>query len=120
MITSRRVSGGALLGAVMPFVMLKPSWPATFRRTVAIGAKKKTLEFAANTPVELSAAEVDAVASDIGKALVPIEFDEKARPRVITEDVIAEDEPVEEPAPQPVQKKRGKSAESSLEPVAST
>lgn len=49
------------------------------------------MEFLPGVPVELSAAEVDALRGDIGVSLQPIEFDEKARPRIITEDVVAED-----------------------------
>lgn len=52
---------------------------------------KRLLEFTPGEPVELSAAEVEALRTDIGPALQPVEFDEKARPRVITDDVIAED-----------------------------
>ena len=84
---------------VMPFVMLKRNWPGNFRRTITTGKKgketKKVLEFSPGVPVELTAAEVEAVRSDIGTALQPIEFDEKARPRVITDDVVA-DEPAEQ------------------------
>ncbi len=77
--------------------MLKPNWPGNFRRTIKTGKKGKEVarlvEFTANTPVELTAAEIEAIKSDIGAALVPIEFDEKARPRVITDDVsVAEEE----------------------------
>lgn len=86
----------------MPFVMLKRNWPANFRRTISIGKKgkeiKKQLEFSPGVPVELTAAEVEALRSDIGVALQPIEFDEKARPRVISDEV-----EVDEPAEQSVE-----------------
>ena len=90
----------------MPFVMLKRNWPGNFRRTITIGKKgketKKVLEFSPGVPVELTAQEVDALRSDIGPALQPIEFDEKARPRVISDEVEV-DEPAEQSIePQPV------------------
>lgn len=97
----------SLLKAVrMPFVMLKRNWPGNFRRTITIGKKgketKKVLEFSPGVPVELTAQEVDALRSDIGPALQPIEFDEKARPRVISDEVEV-DEPAEQSIePQPV------------------
>lgn len=76
---------------VMPSVMLKKNWPGNFRRTITTGKKgketKRVLVFSPGVPVELTAAEIEAVRSDIGAALQPIEFDEKARPRVISDDV---------------------------------
>lgn len=97
----------SLLKAVyMPFVMLKKNWPANFRRTITIGKKgketKRVLEFTPGVPVELTPAEVDALRSDIGVALQPVEFDEKARPRVITDDVVADESPEQSIEPQPV------------------
>ena len=90
----------------MPFVMLKKNWPANFRRTIANGKKgketKRVLEFTPGVPVELTAAEVDALRSDIGVALQPVEFDEKARPRVITDDVVADESTEPSIEPQPV------------------
>ena len=91
----------------MPFVMLRPDRPGTFRRTITTGKKgrevKVTKVFARGVPVELTAAEVDALRSDIGPALVPVEFDAKARPRVITDDVTAEEATQEASnEPQPV------------------
>lgn len=88
----------------MPFVMLKRTWPGGFRRTITIGKKgketKKTLEFLPGVPVDLSAAEVEALRSDIGVALVPVDFDAKARPRVITDEVLPEEtELANEPKP---------------------
>ena len=88
----------------MPFVMLKRNWPGGFRRTITLGKKgkeiKKTLDFLPGVPVDLSAAEVEALRSDIGVALVPVDFDEKARPRVITDEVLPEEtEPANEPKP---------------------
>jgi hypothetical protein len=88
----------------MPWVMLKKNWPANFRRTITTGKKgkevKSTLEFSPGVPVDLSAAEVEALRSDIGVALVPVDFDEKARPRVITDEVVPEEtEPANEPKP---------------------
>lgn len=83
----------------MPSVMLKKTWPANFRRTITTGKKgketKRVLEFRPGVPVELTAAEVEAVRADIGVALQPIEFDEKARPRVISDEVDV-DEPAEQ------------------------
>ena len=90
----------------MPFVMLKRTWPGNFRRTITIGKKgketKRVLEFSPGVPVELTPSEVDALRSDIGVALQPVEFDEKARPRVISDEVEV-DEPAEQSIePQPV------------------
>jgi hypothetical protein len=87
----------------MPFVMLKRNWPGNFRRTITIGKKgketKKVLEFSPGLPVDLTAAEVEAIRPDIGIALLPVDFDEKARPRVITDEVVPEEtEPANEPA----------------------
>jgi len=75
----------------MPFVMLRSNWPNTFRRTITMKGQKQTLEFNPGVPVDLTPSEISALQSDIGVALVPVEFDEKARPRVITEDVVAEE-----------------------------
>ena len=86
--------------------MLKKNWPANFRRTIATAKKgketKRVLEFTPGVPVELTAAEVDALRSDIGVALQPVEFDEKARPRVITDDVVADESTEPSIEPQPV------------------
>ena len=86
--------------------MLKKNWPANFRRTIATVKKgketKRVLEFTPGVPVELTAAEVDALRSDIGVALQPVEFDEKARPRVITDDVVADESTEPSIEPQPV------------------
>ena len=80
---------------VMPFVMLKKNWPGNFRRTIKVGKKgketEKVLEFTPGEPVELTAQEVEALRSDIGVSLQPVEFDEKARPRVITDEVVPEE-----------------------------
>lgn len=88
----------------MPSVMLKKNWPGNFRRTIKIGKKGKevtqVLEFTPGVPVELTPAEIEAVRADIGVALQPIEFDEKARPRVISDEV-----EVDEPAEQSVEPK---------------
>lgn len=90
----------ALESVSMPYVMLKTNWPGKFRRTITTGKKgkevKRLLEFTPGEPVELSAAEVEALRSDIGPALQPVEFDEKARPRVITDDVVPDDTQTEE------------------------
>lgn len=76
----------------MPFVMLKKNWPGDFRRTVTGGKKgkeyRKTLVFKPGEPVDLSAADLEGVRADIGIALLPVGFDEKARPRPITDDVV--------------------------------
>lgn len=90
----------------MPFVMLKKTWPRNFRRTITTLKKgketKRTLEFTPGVPVELTPAEVDALRSDIGVSLQPVEFDEKARPRVITDDVVADESTEPSIEPQPV------------------
>lgn len=84
--------------------MLKKNWPGNFRRTIKTGKKGKevesVLEFSPGVPVDLTPAEVEALRSDIGVALVPVDFDEKARPRVITDEVVPEEtEPSNEPKP---------------------
>lgn len=89
--------GGSVSESVdMPYVMLKKDWPGSFRRTIKTKARGKDvvshMEFTPNVPVELTPLEIDALRSDIGVALTPVEFDEKARPRVITDDVEADAE----------------------------
>ncbi len=80
--------------------MLRPDRPGTFRRTITTGKKGRevtvTKVFTRGIPVELTPAEVDALRSDIGPALVPVEFDAKARPRIITDDVVADETSVKE------------------------
>lgn len=84
----------------MPLVMLKRDWPGNFRRTITEKVRgkdvKRTLEFSPGVPVELTNAEIKAVLPDIGIALLPVELDEKARPRVITDDVIPDETTVKE------------------------
>jgi len=75
--------------------MLKPCRPAPFRRTIAgKGGKKTTLKFERGVPVDLTKHEIEALRSDIGSALVPVELDAKGRPRIITDEV---DPPEEQP-----------------------
>ena len=105
----------------MPFVMLRSPWPGTFRRAIMDGGSKRTLEFKPAVPVDLTPFEIEQLKSDIGLALVPVEFDEKARPRVITDDVVA-DEAAEltatAPTPDIVTKpRRGRRTEQSSEPA---
>tara|TARA_R110000868_G_C10532668_1_gene734178 strand:+ start:84 stop:353 length:270 start_codon:yes stop_codon:yes gene_type:complete len=76
--------------------MLRKSWPGNFRRTLTTkgrGGKesKRTLEFVPGVAVDLTSDEVLALMPDIGVALLPIELDEKARPRII-EDAVAVDQ----------------------------
>lgn len=71
----------------MPEVMLPHDWPGRFRRTVEIKGKSRLYEFHPGVPVELKPVEVEALRLDIGNALLPIERDEKNRPRVIREEV---------------------------------
>ena len=102
----------------MPFVMLRSNWPNTFRRTITMKGQKQTLEFKPGVPVDLTPSEISALQSDIGVALVPVEFDEKARPRVITEDVVAEElqpEPEQPVAAEP-KHRRSKKQETISEP----
>lgn len=79
--------------------MLKKDWPRTFSRTIVTGKKgkeiKRSLTFVPGVPVELTKNEVDALRFDIGVALQPIEFDEKSRPRIITDEVVGVDESLE-------------------------
>lgn len=69
--------------------------------------------------MDLTPAEIDQIKSDIGLALLPVEFDEKARPRVITDDVIADEEVMATPEPEPEAKpRRGRArTEQSSEPT---
>jgi len=71
--------------------MLKRDWPGSFRRTITSKVKgkevRKTLEFSPGVPVDLTPSEVEALRSDIGAALHPTELDDKARPRIITDEV---------------------------------
>ena len=71
----------------MPELMLKPGWPAAFRRTVVTGKKGKEVSrlivFRPRTPVEVSEAEFKALSNDIGEAIFEVERDEKNRPRFI-------------------------------------
>lgn len=68
----------------MPHVMLKPGWPGTFHRTLRTPAGgSRAVEFGAGQPIELSDAEVASVLPDLGRALVPVNLDEKGRPRVV-------------------------------------
>lgn len=76
--------------------MLRKNWPGDFRRTITLVKKgkdvKHTLEFKPGEPVEVTPAEAELLRADIGVSLVPVEFDIKARPRVITDDVVPDAE----------------------------
>jgi hypothetical protein len=101
----------------MPFVMLKKDWPATFRRTIGPPKDRRQMEFTPGVPVDLTAAEVDMLRADIGIALMPVDFDEKARPRVITDDVIADEPPaVVQPISAAKPSKKGKATSNEPEP----
>ncbi len=76
--------------------MLRRNWPGPFRRTVTIGKKKTLYTFNPGEPVKLSAATIEAMKTDLGNALLPVELDEKKRPRIITDDVVTDDEESEE------------------------
>ena len=81
----------------MPYVMLRKTWPGNFRRTITTkgrGGKqsKRTLEFTPGVPVDLTAEEAEELMPDIGVSLQPVELDEKARPRIITDAVTPADE----------------------------
>lgn len=67
----------------MAELMLKPDWPGTFRRSVGSGKKSRTLVFERNKPVEVTAADLQALRADIGLALFEVERDEKGRPRFV-------------------------------------
>ncbi len=101
----------------MPFVMLKKNWPGNFRRTIGPPQDRRQLEFAPGVPVDLTAAEVDMLRADIGIALMPVDFDEKARPRIITDDVIPEETPaVIDPTPAVKPSKKTKAPANEPEP----
>lgn len=75
-------------------LMLKPGWPGTFRRSVKPEkGKLRLIVFEPNKPVEVTASELKALASEIGRVVFEIERDEKNRPRFI------ESEPVETEVP---------------------
>jgi hypothetical protein len=76
----------------MPYVMLQKTWPGNFRRTITTKSRggkeaRRTLEFIPGVPVDLTGDEVSALMPDIGVSLLPIELDEKARPRIIEDAV---------------------------------
>lgn len=71
----------------MPEVMLRRDWPNTFRRTIVSGKKTTRLAFVSGQPVELNAAQIEALKADIGVALIPCERDKKGKCRMITDDV---------------------------------
>jgi len=71
----------------MPLVMLKKNWQnATFRRALRDGAGNVTGEliFPRGEPVEVPPEHLRVIAGDLGKALVPIELDERGRVRPVT------------------------------------
>jgi hypothetical protein len=84
----------------MPFVMLKTSWPGTFRRTITTNKRgreeKRTLKFEPGKPVEISVADAELLREDIGRMLLPVDVDSKGRPRVVTDDVIPAEDAVDE------------------------
>lgn len=74
----------------MPLVMLRKDWPTKFRRSIRDNKGKLTgrvLGFEPGETVSLTSKEIEAVQSDIGVSLMPIELDEKQRPRVIHDEV---------------------------------
>jgi hypothetical protein len=64
----------------MPHVMCKRSWGSTFNRT--INGNRKS--FPPGEPVELANKEIESIADDLGKALVPVEQDERGKWRVLS------------------------------------
>jgi len=64
-------------------VMLKPSWPGIFHRTVGTGEQAKRLEFAPGEPVEVTDEEFKALKPDVGVCLFEVQRDEKGRPRAV-------------------------------------
>lgn len=82
----------------MPLVMLRPNWPANkFTRTVRVFAgsgkarklkSERAVHFPANTPVEVSAEELAALAGDLGNAIFECELDEKKRPRLVESETV--------------------------------
>ena len=78
--------------------MLKGNWPGNFCRTVRNekGGVVKVLEFQPGIPVDLPDEDFDAVKNDIGKSLVPVELDEKGRPRQVDLRSKSEEEAVKE------------------------
>ena len=67
----------------MTLIMLRRSAHGPFRRSVRDerGNILYTLEFQPGAPLDLAGADLDAVAGDIGHALVEVGLDEKSRPR---------------------------------------
>ena len=81
----------------MPFVMLHPGRPGTFRRTILRRKKPVQILFERNSPVELSANDCAQLEKELGHALVPVDFDEKGKARPIFDPVEqVEDEDVKE------------------------
>lgn len=88
----------------MPAVMLRRDWPGPFQRTIKPDPANKstwtTLYFQPGAPVDLDAATIDLLKDDIGKALLPVAFDEKGRPRILEPGEWEVDEsPEADPAP---------------------
>lgn len=71
--------------------MLRRDWPSEFNRTITVRHKGKDLRqqmvFSPGVAVDLTPAEIEALRGDIGIALQPVELDDKARPRIITDEV---------------------------------
>ena len=85
--------------------MLHPARQATFRRTIQRKRKPVQLVFNPGEPVEVSAKEVVQLQKDLGHGIVPVEFDERDKPRAIFDEVTAVDDlPVDDVAdvPEPV------------------
>jgi hypothetical protein len=62
-------------------LMLKPSWQGGFGRTVTVNNITQRMTFAPETPVSVSAEELEQLRNDIGRALCVAKFDEKHRPK---------------------------------------
>lgn len=61
-------------------VMLKPSWPSSFHRTVTVDGVKSELFFQPGIPVELSDDQFAGIEHDIGKALLLCDPVEQVKP----------------------------------------
>ena len=64
----------------MPHVMLKKNWNGNFRRTIhRATSAERVLTFTPGEVVEIEPNDVDQIANDLGKALIPVEWDDEKK-----------------------------------------
>jgi hypothetical protein len=66
-------------------IMLKPSWPGNFRRSIRNkkGDVTKILEFTPGEAVEVTKSELESLGPDIGVCLFPARLDDSGRGRMV-------------------------------------